>query len=69
MGNSYIVIKVEGIPKETDTIGQLIILNMSILPILTCSFSAFPIKNPNRFILWYFLQLILKLNENSKGRN
>lgn len=32
MGNSYIVIKVEGIPKETDTIGQLIILNMSILP-------------------------------------
>lgn len=68
MGNSYIVIKVEGIPKETDTIGQLIILNMSILP-NSSSFSAFPIKNPNRFILWYFLQLILKFNENSKGRN
>lgn len=42
------------------TIGQLNILNMPVLPILTCSFSAFPIKNPNGFF-WFFLTADTKI--------
>ena len=51
------------------TIGQRNILNLSVLPILTCSFSAFPIKNPMGSFCGSFWQLILKFIENAKSQD